>query len=70
MIVDPRRDVDVYLEKAAEHGAQIAYVLLTHFHADFVSGHIELREQTGARIALGARATAAFPFHPLQLDRQ
>src|SRR5438552_1036199 len=64
-IVDPRRDVDVYLEEADRHGLQIRHVLLTHFHADFVAGHLELRNRTGAAIHLGARAHAEYPFVPM-----
>jgi hydroxyacylglutathione hydrolase len=65
-VVDPRRDVDLYVDAAARHGATIAHVFLTHFHADFVSGHLELRARTGATIYLGARARAEFPFEPLE----
>ena len=65
VVVDPRRDVEEYLEDAAEAGLRIAHVILTHFHADFVAGHLELRERTGARIHLGARATAEYEFSPL-----
>jgi hydroxyacylglutathione hydrolase len=65
VVVDPRRDVEEYLEDAAEGGFTIAHVILTHFHADFVAGHLELRERTGARIHLGARATAEYEFSPL-----
>lgn len=65
-VVDPQRDVEQYLEDAADRGLQIRHVLLTHFHADFVSGHLELRERTGAVIYLGARAQAEYPFTPLQ----
>ena len=64
-VVDPRRDVEEYLEDAAEAGLSIEHVILTHFHADFVAGHLELRERTGARIYLGARATAEYEFSPL-----
>jgi glyoxylase-like metal-dependent hydrolase (beta-lactamase superfamily II)/rhodanese-related sulfurtransferase len=64
-VVDPRRDVEEYLEDAAEAGLRIEHVILTHFHADFVAGHLELRERTGARIHLGARATAEYEFSPL-----
>ena len=60
-VVDPQRDVDVYLREAEEHGFKIRYVIETHLHADFVSGHRELAARTGARIYLGARADAAFP---------
>ena len=65
-IVDPRRDVDVYLEEADRHGLQIRHVLLTHFHADFVAGHLELRDRAGAAIHLGARAHAEYPFSPMK----
>jgi hydroxyacylglutathione hydrolase len=60
-VVDPRRDVDDYLRVAAEHGLAIRYVVETHLHADFVSGHRELAERTGARIVFGRRARAALP---------
>lgn len=56
VVIDPQRDVDQYLACAAEHGATIRHVLLTHFHADFVSGHLELQERCGATIHLGAAA--------------
>ncbi|MEZ5978568.1 MAG: rhodanese-like domain-containing protein, partial [Planctomycetota bacterium] len=59
-VVDPRRDVDVYVERAAALGAEIRYVLLTHFHADFASGHLELAKRTGATICMGSRANATF----------
>ncbi|MAE75582.1 MAG: hypothetical protein CMJ85_01780 [Planctomycetes bacterium] len=65
VVVDPRRDVDVYLDAAAAQGMRIEHVLLTHFHADFVSGHIELQARTGATIHLGAKADPEFAFHPL-----
>lgn len=64
-VVDPRRDVDVYLEEAEKRGLRIVKILLTHFHADFLAGHLELRERTGARICLGAGAEADYPFTPL-----
>ena len=59
-IVDPRRDVDVYLEEARARGLVIRHIVETHLHADFVSGHRELAARTGARIYFGARANAAF----------
>jgi len=65
VVVDPRRDVDEYLREAQAAGATIRHVLLTHFHADFLAGHLELRERTGATIHLGRKATAEFPFEPL-----
>src|SRR5687767_6911209 len=60
-VVDPRRDVDLYLDEAKKRGLVLRHVILTHFHADFVAGHLELRERTGATIHLGARARAAYP---------
>ena len=59
-VVDPQRDVDQYLADAAAGGFTIRHVFLTHFHADFVAGHIELRERAGATIRLGRRAQAEF----------
>ena len=64
-IVDPQRDIDQYLTFAGEHGLRIAHVFLTHFHADFIAGHLELRERTGAAIYLGAAAKAEYRFTPL-----
>jgi glyoxylase-like metal-dependent hydrolase (beta-lactamase superfamily II) len=64
-IVDPQRDVDHYLLDLDHHHLTLLYIILTHVHADFVAGHIELRRATGAGIYLGARATAHFPFHPM-----
>ena len=60
-VVDPQRDVELYLKEAEEHGFAIKYVIETHLHADFVSGHQELALRTGARIYLGAKANATFP---------
>lgn len=60
VVVDPRRDVSVYLDSAAEHGLSIDLVIETHFHADFLSGHLELAEATGADIAYGALAETEF----------
>jgi len=65
-VIDPQRDVDRYLEAAERHGATIEYVLLTHFHADFIAGHLELRERVGARIHLSARAEAEYEFTALE----
>jgi glyoxylase-like metal-dependent hydrolase (beta-lactamase superfamily II)/rhodanese-related sulfurtransferase len=59
-IVDPQRDVDQYIDEAATLGMSIRYVIETHLHADFVSGHIELAERTGAEIVMGAQAAATF----------
>jgi glyoxylase-like metal-dependent hydrolase (beta-lactamase superfamily II)/rhodanese-related sulfurtransferase len=60
-VVDPRRDVDEYLQEAEAQGLAIRYVVETHLHADFVSGHRELAERTGATIVIGAKAGATFP---------
>jgi hydroxyacylglutathione hydrolase len=64
-IVDPQRDIDAYLADAQELGCRIDHVLLTHLHADFLAGHLELRDRVGARIYLGARAEAEYEFTPL-----
>src|SRR6266508_986101 len=65
-VVDPQRDIDQYLAFAAEHRLRIAHVFLTHFHADFIAGHLELRDRTGATIYLGAAAKAEYAFTPLK----
>ena len=65
VVVDPSRDVEMYLEEAAAHGLTIRWVLETHLHADFVSGHRDLAERTGATIAIGTRAEATFPHRAL-----
>jgi len=59
-VIDPLREVDTYIEMAAERGAKIKYVFETHFHADFVSGHLSLAEQTGAQIVFGPTAKTDF----------
>lgn len=64
-IVDPQRDVQQYLDDARKLGLRIKHVFLTHFHADFLAGHLELRE-AGARIYLGARGRADFEFTPVK----
>ena len=64
-VIDPQRDIDRYLACASEHGLRIAHVFLTHFHADFIAGHLELRDRTGATIYLGAAARAEYEFRPL-----
>lgn len=61
VVVDPQRDIDQYLQEAQLHGWNIRYVFLTHFHADFLAGHLELKRQTGAQICLGAKAQTDFP---------
>jgi hydroxyacylglutathione hydrolase len=63
-VVDPQRDIDQYLAFAAEHALRIKHVFLTHLHADFVAGHLELRDRAGATIYLGAAAKAAYAFTP------
>jgi hydroxyacylglutathione hydrolase len=65
VVVDPQRDVDGYVADAESLGCRIAYVFLTHFHADFVAGHLELRDRVGATICLGARAQAEYAFTAL-----
>ncbi len=64
-VVDPQRDIERYLTFAEDHGLQIKHVLLTHLHADFVAGHLELRDRVGATIYLGAKAQAEYKFTPL-----
>ncbi|HMH08001.1 MAG TPA: rhodanese-like domain-containing protein [Terriglobales bacterium] len=61
VVVDPQRDVDLYLQAAEEHGLIIRHIFETHLHADFVSGHKELAARTGAQIYFGASAGATFP---------
>ena len=65
-VIDPQRDIDQYLADAELNGFQIKYVFLTHFHADFVAGHIELRDRAGAKIYLGERAQAEYDFTPVK----
>ena len=60
-VVDPQRDVDQYLQEAEANNFKIKYVIETHLHADFVSGHRELAERTGAEIVFGEKAGASFP---------
>lgn len=61
VVVDPQRDVEIYLNAAQEHGLTIRHIFETHLHADFVSGHKELAARTGAKIYIGAQAGATFP---------
>ncbi len=65
VVVDPQRDIERYLEFAAENKLQIKHVILTHLHADFIAGHLELRDRAGATIYLGAKAQAEYRFTPL-----
>jgi len=62
-IIDPLREVDAYIQKALLDKAQIKYVLETHFHADFVSGHLDLAKKTGAKIVYGPTAEPSFDFY-------
>ena len=61
VVVDPQRDVELYLKAAEEHGLKIRHIFETHLHADFVSGHKELAARTGAKIYMGAQAEATLP---------
>ncbi|MDH5564479.1 MAG: MBL fold metallo-hydrolase [Nitrospirota bacterium] len=65
-IIDPQRDIDQYLTDLESNHFTLQYIFLTHFHADFVAGHLELHRRTGADIYLGARAKAHYAFRPLQ----
>ena len=64
-VIDPQRDIDQYLTFAADHNLRITYVFLTHFHADFIAGHLELRDRAGATICLGRKAIAEYAFKPV-----
>jgi glyoxylase-like metal-dependent hydrolase (beta-lactamase superfamily II)/rhodanese-related sulfurtransferase len=66
IVVDPRRDIDEYLADAEARRLKIRSVILTHVHADFVAGHLELRARTGAEILLGSRARVNYPFRPVR----
>src|SRR6516225_3796020 len=61
VVVDPQRDVEMYLKAGADQGVKILHIFETHLHADFVSGHKELAARTGAAIYIGAAAGATFP---------
>lgn len=65
-VVDPQRDIGQYIEEAEARNMTIGHVFLTHFHADFAAGHLELRDRTGAMIHLGARARADYAFEPMK----
>jgi glyoxylase-like metal-dependent hydrolase (beta-lactamase superfamily II)/rhodanese-related sulfurtransferase len=64
-VVDPQRDIDQYLAFAADHGLRIAHVFLTHLHADFIAGHLELRDRVGAQIYIGRAAKTEYAATPL-----
>ena len=62
-IIDPLREIAPYIAMAKKDEVTIKYIFLTHFHADFVSGHVDLAKETGATIIYGPTATADFEFH-------
>src|ERR1700722_19804318 len=64
-VIDPQRDVQLYVDEARTHGLRIRWVMETHLHADFVSGHVELARRTGATICLGAGSGALFEHREL-----
>ena len=66
VVVDPQRDVELYLKAAADHGVAIRHIFESHLHADFVSGHKELAARTGAKIYMGGQAGAMFPHVPVR----
>src|SRR4026209_1723149 len=63
VVIDPLREVEPYIEKAERNNAKIKYVFETHFHADFVSGHLNLAHKTGATIVYGPTANPGFTAH-------
>ena len=63
VVIDPLREVEPYLQRAEQDGAKIKYVLETHFHADFVSGHLDLAAATGAPVVFGPEAKPGFEAH-------
>jgi glyoxylase-like metal-dependent hydrolase (beta-lactamase superfamily II) len=65
-VVDPRRDIDAYLEEAEKQGLRIRHVIETHLHADFVSGHRELAQRTRSKIYFGGQANAKFDHQPVR----
>src|SRR5690349_4636083 len=64
-VIDPQRDIAQYLADAEELDCRIDHVFLTHMHADFIAGHLELRDRAGATIYLGAQAGAEYAFTPM-----
>ena len=66
IVVDPQRDIQQYVADAEQLGVRIRHVFLTHFHADFLAGHLELRDRCGADIQLGARGEAEYAFVPMK----
>ena len=65
IVIDPQRDIDHYLAEAKAQGLVIQHVFLTHFHADFVAGHLEIQKATGAKIHLGEKAIASYDFEAM-----
>jgi len=65
IIIDPQRDIEQYLADAERFGLVIRHVFLTHFHADFLAGHLEIRDRCEASIHLGSRANAEYAFVPM-----
>ncbi|MDF1660954.1 MAG: rhodanese-like domain-containing protein [Planctomycetota bacterium] len=65
IVIDPQRDIEVYVNEAKAEGLTIEHVFLTHFHADFAAGHLELQKATGAKISLGSKAQADYEFEAL-----
>jgi hydroxyacylglutathione hydrolase len=63
VVIDPLRDIDAYLDLAKERNATIKYIFETHFHADFVSGHLDLAAATKAPIVYGPEAVTSFPIY-------
>lgn len=66
VVIDPLREVEPYIERAARNNAKIKYVFETHFHADFVSGHLDLAKKTGATIVYGPTASRVLKHIPQQ----
>src|SRR5471030_3051378 len=62
-VIDPLRDIEEYLQLAVERNAKIKYIFETHFHADFVSGHLDLAAATGATIVYGPKTVTSYPVH-------
>jgi glyoxylase-like metal-dependent hydrolase (beta-lactamase superfamily II)/rhodanese-related sulfurtransferase len=65
VVIDPQRDIEQYLLDAKQLDCTIGHVILTHMHADFIAGHLELRDRVGATIHLGAQASAEYAFTPM-----
>ncbi|MGV6862535.1 MAG: MBL fold metallo-hydrolase [Putridiphycobacter sp.] len=70
VVIDPLRDIEPYLERLEYDKAELKYIFLTHFHADFVSGHLDLAQKTGAKIVYGPGAAADFDFYNAQDDEE